>query len=264
MFDAHDKGDAALMAVSLTPWEEGIAWDATTGAKRPYVRTLSPPPPASFLESVLLSLPSSSPCRVRALTPNPVADAASCGHRAPWPLVPNDAAAPAAAPDPLGMFAEQTPSLPVPQGVVDNMPWEALVDAATSAPGVSAPLYLDLNDRRLLLAAATTGPLPAADRLVASTTAISNDPAVLGLPQAAYPSESALNLSNDKYYTEGRQKRTERVRYGANELALNHTGPALRLEYPLVRTRGRPSPCVDQALMGGAGGRCTGDSSRPS
>jgi len=150
---------------------------------------------------------------------------------------PNDDNASAVA-SVLDIFDDNETRLPELPGRADAEPWEALVDR----PRPATPVYLDLNDTHLLVEVAPELP-PSLAQPGAAGPGTTTVVAVLtqrvlqdGTP-AITPADvdAALNLSNDKYYTEGRQKQTERVRYGANQLALKHTGPALRLEYPLVR-----------------------------
>ena len=152
-------------------------------------------------------------------------------------MPPNDDNASAVA-SVLDIFDDNETRLPELPGRADAEPWEALVDR----PRPATPVYLDLNDTHLLVEVAPELP-PSLAQPGAAGPGTTTVVAVLtqrvlqdGTP-AITPADvdAALNLSNDKYYTEGRQKQTERVRYGANQLALKHTGPALRLEYPLVR-----------------------------
>jgi len=150
---------------------------------------------------------------------------------------PNDDNASAVA-SVLDIFDDNETRLPEVPGRADAEPWEALVDR----PRPATPVYLDLNDTHLLvevapeLPPALSQPGAAPPGSAAVVAALTQRVLQDGTP-AITPADvdAALNLSNDKYYTEGRQKQTERVRYGANQLALKHTGPALRLEYPLVR-----------------------------
>jgi hypothetical protein len=152
-------------------------------------------------------------------------------------------------PSALDEFLEQGRQLPPMVGTVDHVPWERCIDAGPNAP---APLYVDLNDRHLLVDVAVPSlsdrghDRNRAAQLVASTSVWALVPtATKGPVQPAAAAgadgdtyvdvDTVLNMSNDRFYSEGKQKRTERVRYGTSELTLRHARPALRLEYPLVR-----------------------------